>query len=63
MQDLWYLLSASRATWANTKPRQHGGGVEMIGMTVFTVVYGTGLFSIIYFAVRLAIRHERRNFS
>jgi len=24
-------------------------------------LYGTGLFAIIYFAVRLAIRHERRD--
>ena len=28
---------------------------------VLMALYGTGLFAIIYFAVRLAIRHERRN--
>jgi len=27
---------------------------------VVLAVYGAGLFAVIYFAVRLAIRHERR---
>jgi len=28
---------------------------------VIMAFYGTGLFAIVYFAVRLAIRHERRD--
>jgi hypothetical protein len=34
------------------------GLLNLIMVVVFAAIYGGGLFAIIYFAVRLALRHE-----
>jgi len=34
--------------------------VIFLASLVIMAFYGTGLFAIVYFAVRLAIRHERQ---
>jgi hypothetical protein len=35
------------------------GLLNLITIVIFGAIYGGGVFAIIYFAVRLALRHER----